>query len=600
MELAIPLVALGGLYIMSNQSKKSNNENFQTQYENRGLPNIDVPNKNYPNEQSITNVETDLTSKLSTVNKYDTPEVYTDKYFNANMNKSMVPSIDGAASSDASKYYSLTGEQVDNSYFQHNNMVPFFGSHLRTTQTSANSNESILDNYSGAGSQIYSKTERVPLFSPQDNYQWSHGAPNMTDFYQSRVNVGSKMTNVRPFADQKVAPGLGLGYTTEGSGGFNSGLDRRDLYLPKTADELRVANKPKPGEFGLLGHEGPSMSQVTNRGIMGHMEKNRVDTTFELGPERLFTTKGVESAPTSRAIRIDKFVNRPETTTDYTGAAGYSNSSAPMEGEYMPSTNIELGPVPVRAAYRVGGGGANDSDYGIKSKMAYPNNRSSNQQDSYFGAVGGAIGAAVAPLLDMLRPSRKENTIGTLRPYQNPGATVSNSYIFNPADRPSTTIRETTENSKGHLNVNANQRGGAYEVTAHQPINNSRQHTSDHFYVGNGSAGERGRKPRPYDAEYRQRNNEVKSSTLVGFTPGGNMSLMNADMNVTTKPKENYLTIQRPVDGTMPYQSASTNTMGQMRESNGLYANLQMDRNSPDVMSQLKGNPFVVSHLTGL
>ena len=64
------------------------------------------------------------------------------------------------------------------------------------------------------------------------------------------------------------------------------------------------------------------------------------------------------------------------------------------------------------------------------------NNRSSNQQDTYFGAFSSAIGAVVSPLLDHVRPSRKENAIGNLRPYQNPGTTVSNSYVYNPADKP--------------------------------------------------------------------------------------------------------------------------------------------------------------------
>ena len=93
------------------------------------------------------------------------------------------------------------------------------------------------------------KKEVAPLFAPSENQQWAHGAPNMTDFYQSRVNPSMRMANVKPFADEKVAPGLGLGYTTEGSQGFNSGMMMRDSWLPKTADELRVDNKPKAGGF---------------------------------------------------------------------------------------------------------------------------------------------------------------------------------------------------------------------------------------------------------------------------------------------------------------------------------------------------------------
>ena len=68
MEVAIPLVALGGLYIVSNQNR--NKENFQQSYEG-ALPNVDIPNKNYNQNAGEFNAKNDLTSKLSTVNTYD-------------------------------------------------------------------------------------------------------------------------------------------------------------------------------------------------------------------------------------------------------------------------------------------------------------------------------------------------------------------------------------------------------------------------------------------------------------------------------------------------------------------------------------------------
>ena len=65
----------------------------------------------------------------------------------------------------------------------------------------------------------------------------------------------------------------------------------------------------------------------------------------------------------------------------------------------MPTHRIQLaGPALTPAGAR-NGGAPTAADYGIKSKTAYPNNRSSNNQDKYFGAVGGAFGAAIATLL---------------------------------------------------------------------------------------------------------------------------------------------------------------------------------------------------------
>lgn len=606
-ELAIPMVALAGLFIMNNQKKTETFSQRTGQYENKYLPNTDVPNANFPEEYPVQNPANDLTSKLSTVNKFDSPGVYTDKYFNPNSKSSILGGTSGQNSNMFSnqvpnpataQYVSLTGEKVSTDYFQHNNMAPFFGSRLRTIRTDANSTEGIMDNYTGSGSQAITKTERAPLFAPQDNYHFANGAPNMSDFYQSRVNASNKMSNVKPFAEEHVGPGIGAGFGNQGVGGFNSGLMARDMYLPRTVDDLRVANHQKASGIGLYGHEGPAMASITNRGVLGQMEKNRVETSFEMGTDRLFTTTGGVSAPTSRSINILKDGARHETTAEYVGGAGGAVSATFVDGEYMPSKHIDLGAVPLAPAYRTGANGGSEADYGYKSKMIYQNNRSVNDQETYFGAFGSAIGAVVAPLLDALRPSRRENTIGTLRPYQNPGTTVSNSYIFNPADRPATTIRETTEDSNGHLFIDRSQRGGAYEVAGNQPIINNRM-TQNSQYIGAGNTGVK--ESRRYDAEYNQRNNDLKSSTLASYTPSGNMGLFSGEINMTGKAKDDLQKNNRALDPTMRGQTPSIGMMGQQSSNqNSLYSNIQIDRSNPDLLSQLKGNPFAISHLNGL
>jgi len=593
MELAIPLVALGGLYIISNQS---NRENFESINNKNKLPNVDVPNRNYPEEYPIKNAEDDLTTKLSTVNKYD-GTAYTDKYFDQNYPSNI---INKGIDENNAKYYSLSGQKVDAGYFKHVNMQPFFGSHLRGSHLDANSGESIMDNYVGSGSQIISKTEQAPLFAPREGYQNPYGMPNTSDFMQSRVNPSLKMSNVKPFEEQLVAPGINAGYGTNGVGGYNSGLIARDMYMPRNVDEMRADNNPKAGELMLYGHEGPGDSYIKSRGHLGIVEKNRVETSFPLGHDRLFTTVGAQTAPTARAIPVVHHVNRPETSAEYSGAAGAYVSAQQMDGEYMPSKHIDLAGPQVQPAYRVGAAGANESDYGIKSQKLYKNNRSSNQNGGYLGVAGGVITAAVAPLLDVLRPSRKENTVGTLRPYQNPGRTVSNSYIFNPTDRPAPTIRETTEISTGHLFVDRMQAGGGYEVNPQQSITNNRQTQSDFQYTGVASAGERGREPRTYDAEYNQRNNDLKSSTLAGYTPGGKNGVFNPTVNMTATPKDNDLVNRRAWNPTLPRQNISIDTYGAQTTGSQLYENIQIDRTNPDILSQLKGNPFVVSHLSGL
>jgi len=601
MEIAIPLVALGALYVMNNQSQPRSREPFHNM--SNELPNTNVPNKNYPDENNLVVPELERTSKLSTVNNYDTPVSYTDKYFSPDNNAKYSATSNMAASNGTSSYYSLTGQQVDSSYYTHNNMVPYFGGSIRSRNADANTNESVLDNMVGTGSQAQIKREQAPLFTPSENYQWAHGAPNQTDFMQSRVNVGMRMANVKPFAEERVAPGLGLGYTKEGANGFNSGMAMRDEWLPKTADQLRVDNKQKATGLMMFGHEGPAMSRITNIGSIGQMEKNRPDTVFDMGPERYMTTTGAVKGSTMHAMPIDRHVSRPETAMEYAGGAGYANSAQYVPGEYMPSTNIELGAVPLSVASAVGRNWAHTEDYGIKAAKAYKNNRTENNQNGgYFGAIGGAIGAAIAPVLDVIRPSRKENTIGSLRPYQNAKSTVSESYIFNPADRPNTTIRETTENGKFHMNINAGQNGGAYQVSEQQAIQNARQTTGDFYYSGVAGGGADRRATRTYDAEYNQRNNDVKSSTIQGRMVPGNMALMNGDINMRQVDRDSSLINNRSIAPTMPYQTPDVANMGRLAGSQGssLYKNIQLDRTTPDVLSALSSNPYALNVSRGI
>ena len=63
MELAIPLVAMGGLFILSKQNKENKNAEAFTQMHRNYLPNTNRPVKNFP--------ITDRKELENTLNKYD-------------------------------------------------------------------------------------------------------------------------------------------------------------------------------------------------------------------------------------------------------------------------------------------------------------------------------------------------------------------------------------------------------------------------------------------------------------------------------------------------------------------------------------------------
>jgi hypothetical protein len=612
MEVLLPALALGGLYTISQQEKANAIgrggaapiENFQQKGRLRAelLPNTDIPNRNFPDEYPIQNREADLTSKLSTTNIFDAPQVYTDKYFDIGRANKIIAQQQAQSGFTPPTYRSMTGEQVDMDYFRHNNMAPFFGSKSHANNH-PNATESTLDAYTGAGSNQFRKKEQSPLFSPSENYQWPTGMPNTTDFIQSRMNPSMNMANYKPFEEIKVAPGLGLGYSADGAAGFNSGMLAREMWMDKTVDELRAVNNPKASGLGLYGYEGAPMSQNPVYGQIGQVEKKLPPKTFDNDSSRWFTTTGIEKAPPMDPnIMLRNVVRQHE---EYTGGAANATLQG-VRGEYMEPHTQQLPSLPFTAAYSSGMGNAKEEDYGYKSNQVFMNNRTlgrngPNGDDSYYGTIKNTIGAAVAPFLDTLRPSRKENTVGNIRPYQNAKSSVEQSYMFNPNDRAPTTIRETTENSKMHMVVDANQHGGAYMVTTHDDLRNQRDTTTDFYYAGIAEAGAQNQRPRTYDAEYNQRNNDIKSSTIDGRLVPGNMDLFNNHVNMTQRPQERLLKNERPVTGTF-YQTPSIEGVGMLQGSTNLelYQGQQLDRNNGDVLSQLKQNPYVLSHLNGI
>jgi hypothetical protein len=215
MELASAVLLLGGLYVISNQnknepfrngSKNKNTKDYYVKTENNDLnitqegfsnikssarseylPNTQTPVQNYP----VTNTK----ELVDTTSHYLTPNATTDKYFNQNeYQKQQNAGVN--VSNNIQQIYSMSGKYVDKSNFEHNNMVPFVGGKIKGQVYNENMAETILDNMAGTGSQTIKKMEQAPLFKPQDHVQWPNGAPNMSEFYQSRVNPGSMLVLV--------------------------------------------------------------------------------------------------------------------------------------------------------------------------------------------------------------------------------------------------------------------------------------------------------------------------------------------------------------------------------------------------------------------
>jgi hypothetical protein len=536
MELAIPLVALGGLYLISNSKPKQ--ENFS-------------------------------------VNAYHKPNQVTDKYFQ--------PNSTYKEQSGQPTFTDLAGRKVDlNDYSE--NMVPYFGKtkNIGNSLKDYNQSEQILDNATGSGSLQISKTEVAPLFKPEENVQWANGSPNQSQFYQSRVNLSQNMNNVKPFQEIHVGPGMNKGFGTQGSGGFNSGTEARESWIDKTVNELRVATKPKT-TFTLDAHEGPAQTLVKNLGIEGKVEKYLPDKFYINSPDRYLTTNGANLASTLHSIQPNPTIHRATTSKSYSGPAGNGGvQSQTKHGMYRPDHKQQLG----TEAFTPALAPVEKTSYGSMNPLV-PTNRSF-QNSSTFGGMGGLISAITSPITDLVRPTRKEDIVGLTR-RGNAGSTVSNPTIKDvmvpPTVKQSTIYSPYQAGSRAYCPIT----DGAYQVSDQQPIENQRDTTSV-AYMGGGMSV----LPQAMSMEADLNASISANRMTTGRIAGGNIQTFTPTINqVTTSNRSSMHTSYiGNVGSSLTNVSPTMEMYGGIRNPNKYP---EPDRNTPDLLDAFKKNPYTQS-----
>ena len=607
MEIAIPLLALGSMYIVSNQKNKRAGgpiENMRQQqqqqnegYENMGarqgrLPNTDIIPNNYPVQKS--------SSVGQDINAFSNPNFAMDRYYNDDLAAKLTSGGDQFGDPYATgDFVSLSGSHVSNANFNHNNMVPFFGGKIRGFTADSNVYETMFDNKTGTGSQHINKKERAPLFAPQDRMHNVHGMQNNNDFIQSRMVPSTKIANVKPWEEERVAPGLDMGFNGSAGAGYNSGLEARDKWVDRGVDELRVVTNPKQ-TFSLDGHQGPANSfikEYANTGHLGKFEKNLPDTYFVNTPDRWLTTTGQEKAQTLRAVEIEKDVNRATTTSEYYGVnsnVGGNNTYAPNNYEDTKRQEYDCKPVLNAHSSKVGAA-ATKGDFGHDS-YTYANNNRTTVRGPDMGGVYGFVRAIMAPVLDVLRPSRKENVTGNPRMYGNAESLVPSGAVFNPADRLPTTIKETTLGLVGMNHLNVDRQGtavGAYGNTPQTLYETERESTCTEYTGNSGGASTRAGIPL-YNAAYNQQLNVNK--TYPNHPNQGNMSLLGTATNISVAKNENDRNNNRLwVPTNAPPQTPSMEQYGKMSMPQTYDNNVNTERMDPAILNAFRQNPYTKS-----
>lgn len=577
--MAVPLVALGIMYILSNQkTKKTDNmkEAFSKMHKTR-LPNMNKPVKNYPilDRKELENNVNDYAGKKNTSDNYYNPGSY--------------ETLQMTNEEQKQTFNSLTGEEMRMGEITHNNQVPYFGS--KVTQSTIGNHEGLLDNYTGAGTQDVAKQGQAPLFKPKKNMAWSHGMPSTSDFIQNRMRsvLTEKMNNTKPWQEIQVGPGLNKkGDRTKGTDGFNSGMAERDSWRPKTVDELRTTINPKVTYSGqVLGAYKPNKV-----GIHGRVEKNRPDTYFINSEDRWLTTTGAEKAQTARGTITLKPENRAYQTREYYGNGGPDGIGTYVKKNYQSSEKPQFKPLNMGIATDRDGWDVKGKDMREIQQEGYrplANARNLTKQQKELGPVQRGFKAMVTPILDILRPSRKQNVIGNMRPMGNPQGkySVSNNVVWNPADKTRTTIKEQTSKND-YVTQGGTKWNSAHMTSKHTPVDQHRDSTTVP-YTGSSSASIR--KARTYDAEYNADLNPNKEivSKVDRFNQG-NSSLFSATQNVCNLPNKSIMPDQ--LNPNFTKRTANTTNIGAMSGKNSRESVSSGARNERDILNAFNQNPY--------
>lgn len=589
-EVAIPMAALGIMYIVSNNKKdKEENEmenfsNLEQTYNNPNSLKDRVDRENNFNELRRNN-----TPYHGNKNNVDELFSKTNESWEKQKENYVPPELDSN-----NNMVSLTGEKPN---FEHNNMTPFFGSNV--TQQVNDKYSSVLDLYTGSGNQVIKKKEQAPLFAPKKNMNYINGAPNTNEFIKRRMqaNISSKMSNVKPWQEIKVGPGLNKGYSSEGTGGFNSGMESRKDWMPKSVDELRVETNPKQTYNGVVlgAYAGSGRTEAGNIQTQGRVEKRLPDTYYINTPDRWFTTTGIEKAQKARSDIILQPENRPSTSKEHFGGMNQKEKLGTYHpGNYSEAKKIHLKSYNTGPANKNNVGDPHENDYSKKSYTSLPNSRNITSERTQLGIFSGTLRALMTPVLDVLKPTRKQNVIGNMRPMGNVQGrnNIQNSILWDPNDRPKTTTKEQLIDNK-YITHGHHYKEGGYTTNPQQKIYNQRDSTTCSF-TGNPSSYHGNNKPSLYQGStYTHLNPNKQELCKVDRYNVGNHNLFNNNQNVSNLRNRSINPAQGNINA--PKMSSNMSNIGKLSGRNTRERALGFDRNSDHMVSALKNNPYAKS-----
>ena len=250
-----------------------------------------------------------------------------------------------------------------------------------------------------------------------------------------------------------------------------------------------------------------------------------------------------------------------------------------------------FGPASDKGGWNVKGGKKDMREIQQEGYKPLANSRSLTKQQKELGPVSRGFRAMVTPILDVLRPSRKQNVIGNMRPTGNAKGKwgVGNNVIWNPANRAKTTIKEQTEKTL-YIKQGGNKYNAGHVNSKLSAVGQHRD-TTTKSYIGSSSAAAGAQNTRIYNTEYNAELNPNKQELIKvdRFNQGTN-ALFTGKQNVTNLRNRSVNPDQ--LNPNFTKITASKNTVGKMSGKNTRENVIQCSRNSRDILNAFKQNPY--------
>jgi hypothetical protein len=502
----------------------------------------------------------------------------------------------------------LTGLPMSSDEFSHNNMVPFFRGSVKQNMTD-DANRSALDNMIGTGFNQIEKREQAPLFEPHREPVGNiTGLESFTDFAQDRMIIGSSRANEKPVESTMVGPGINQGFSSLPIGGFQQ-LDvlevaRRGLSV----DELRYDSNPKVTYEGVV---IPGHAIGMQRGEIGEVRKYHPDKFFvnEQGERNFVTSTADNQRPTARPDQVMKFQARTETSAEFQGPAGPTDSKQTYT---VPSFRAPFARQQDGYGYRnadastygVSNTDATNNDFGAAAYELPVNQRnvtSERGQALNLKTAGTPSALTVYDPNDVARTTVRETTGANDWIGGAVGVEATKLTVYDPTDILRVTHRNTNAEVDTALNVTRAGVPGNATLQFPDGWRNTSKEAISARSAYTGSAGQaRAKGEQVYDGAYAMRQNGMKESTAIGRQPeygNGIKALFNGEDNVNLTYRKITADVLNDRDNAVNRvvgPSAGTEAIGLLRPKQILALNVSTERNMDEILDMLDENPYAL------